>query len=49
MSDLTGTAKVIYDFIESLPYATRMYPDAYAQRLADRLKEMNDDLDTHGR
>lgn len=31
------TAQIIHDFIENLPYATRLYPSVYSQDLADTL------------
>jgi hypothetical protein len=31
--------EVIIDFIESIPAAERLYPDLFADRLAERIRE----------
>jgi hypothetical protein len=32
-------AQVIHDAIEALPHATRLYPDLYAEQVAEKVRE----------
>lgn len=37
--EMSGLERVIHDFIYGLPAAERLYPDLYAEKLAEKVRE----------
>jgi hypothetical protein len=42
---MSGLEKVIHDYIYGLPAAERLYPDLYAEKLAEKVREYGEKQD----